>query len=123
LESYRNQRPTIGAFFLPPAKKNPFIAPPYQKKCIFAVHFKTNRRNQIDLFETDIKKPSTVAVWKLSAVQTPDVGMKCTPTEGFLFITNSYIMHFNKNFSPAQTQKERNHITGTLSHGKGGARC
>lgn len=38
---------------------------------------------------------------------TSDVGMKGTPTAGFLFITNSYTMPFSKNCSPAQTIKEQ----------------
>lgn len=38
---------------------------------------------------------------------TSDVGMKGTPKAGFLFITNSYTMPFNKNCSQAQAIKER----------------
>lgn len=38
---------------------------------------------------------------------TSDVDMKDTPTEGFLFITNSYTMSFSKNCSQAQAIKEQ----------------
>lgn len=64
---------------------------------------------KFELFETDIEKPSTVAVLETIRCITPDVGMKDTPTEGFLFITYSYTMSFNKNLtqSPAPTQNER----------------